>query len=50
MIFLSRYIVVVHPFKLVGFLTRSKCRFAVFLLWFMAALLSIPVIFSTVRF
>ena len=45
----ARYIVVVHPFKLVGFLSRSKCRLAVFLLWFLSWLLSIPVIFSTVN-
>ena len=45
---LSRYIVVVHPFKLVGFLSRSKCRLAVFFLWLLAWILSIPVIFSTV--
>ena len=45
---LARYIVVVHPFKLVGFLSRSKCRVAVFSLWFLAWVLSVPVIFSTV--
>ena len=45
---LARYIVVVHPFKLVGFLSRSKCRVAVFSLWFLAWILSVPVIFSTV--
>ena len=39
---------VVHPFKLVGFLSRSKCRVAVFGLWFLAWILSVPVIFSTV--
>jgi len=43
----ERYIVVVHPFKLVGFLSRSKCRLAVLSLWLLAWILSIPVIFST---
>ena len=40
---------VVHPFKLVGFLSRSKCRAAVLSLWMLACVLSVPVIFSTVR-
>ena len=35
---------VVHPFKLVGFLSRSKCRLAVLSLWLLAWILSIPVI------
>jgi hypothetical protein len=40
--------VVVHPFKLQGSLTRSKCRVALVLIWLLAALLSIPVILITV--
>ena len=47
-LFTFRYIVVVHPFKLQGSLTRSKCRVALVLIWLLAALLSIPVILITV--
>ena len=43
-----RYVVVVHPFRLVGYLTRSRCRRIIAFLWGVSAFLSVPVVFSTV--
>jgi len=40
----ERYIVVVHPFRLMGSLSRVRCRLALALLWILSALLSIPVL------
>ena len=43
-----RYIVVVHPLRLQGSLTRSHCRLVLAMLWLLAAVLSLPVIAVTV--